>query len=162
MINHWRNDKKKRKKQQNMFCKMGAQAFMDLKINQYSVVQMSWIDADRHRTTSYWVIMAAAINLTFLCLLAFAWTTNGFMGFSKRKTLLFGDPFNQKLMKSGVNDVTEEYITQRLDNFDPQNNGTFQMVGISIFHSCTPFFYTKFLWFIVCPALLQKWQIRGG
>lgn len=33
------------------------------------------------------------------------------------------------LARDAGEEVTEEYITQRLDNFDPQNNRTFQMVN---------------------------------
>lgn len=42
-------------------------------------------------------------------------------------SLHFGEPYSPFVLdRLGV--VTEEFITQRLDNFDPQNNRSFEMV----------------------------------
>lgn len=40
------------------------------------------------------------------------------------------EPYQLLRARDIDNQVTEEYITQRLDNFDPQNNRTFQMVRL--------------------------------
>lgn len=50
--------------------------------------------------------------------------TNGFVGFGRN---LHDNPWSP-LVFDRNGDVSEEFITQRLDNFNPQNNRTFQMV----------------------------------
>lgn len=45
----------------------------------------------------------------------------------KRQMLIFYEPPYENYLKSN-DQVTEHYITQRLDNFDHQNERTFQMV----------------------------------
>lgn len=41
------------------------------------------------------------------------------------------EPYSLPESMLRVDQVTEEFITQRLDNFDPQNNQTFQMVTLA-------------------------------
>lgn len=45
----------------------------------------------------------------------------------KRQTLIFHEPPVENNLER-ADQVTEHYIEQRLDNFDHQNNRTFQMV----------------------------------
>lgn len=62
------------------------------------------------------------------CLLAVAFVqTEALVGFGKSKSLIFREP---PLADDNVrsNDVTEHWITQKLDNFDPTDTRTFQMV----------------------------------
>lgn len=48
----------------------------------------------------------------------------------KRQTLIFHEPPYENNLER-ADQVTEHYITQRLDNFNHQNNRTFQMVLLS-------------------------------
>lgn len=56
----------------------------------------------------------------------------------KRQTLVFHEPPYENNLER-TDQVTEHYITQRLDNFNHQNNRTFQMVLLSQ-HSCCSIF----------------------
>lgn len=47
----------------------------------------------------------------------------------KRQSLIFHEPPVENILEK-TNPVTEHYITQRLDNFSPQDTRTFRMVFI--------------------------------
>lgn len=67
-------------------------------------------------------------KLTIVCLLVAACVqTEALLGFSKSKSFLFREPpVDENNGRS--EDVTEHWITQKLDNFDPTDTRTFQMV----------------------------------
>lgn len=69
-------------------------------------------------------------SVIFACLLAIALIqTHAFLGFTKKRSWLYYEPpidGNQERL----NDVSEHYIIQKLDNFDAQNQHTFRMVRI--------------------------------
>lgn len=74
------------------------------------------------------LIEMAHLKLMIACLLIAAFLeTEAFLGFTKSKSLLYREPpvdeFNVR-----SDDVTEHWITQKLDNFEPTDTRTFQMV----------------------------------
>lgn len=81
--------------------------------------------------------MITANWLKFVSLLALLCSVHGFLGFSafsNHKSLLFREPWTPNVLNRAESIITEEHITQRLDNFDPQNNATFRMVRILYFN----------------------------
>lgn len=62
----------------------------------------------------------------------------------KRQTLIFHEPPYENNLER-ADQVTEHYITQRLDNFDHQNQRTFKMVWLKLF-----FFFFKY------PCMLKS------
>lgn len=49
------------------------------------------------------------------------------LGFTRKKSYIFYEPPTEENHQR-IEDVTEHYITQKLNNFDPTDNRTFQMV----------------------------------
>lgn len=73
--------------------------------------------------------MNKTVALAVFCLFAFALTTNAFMGFTKSGSRLHGEPWKPEVF-SRADEVIEDFVVQRLDNFDPQNNATYEMVCV--------------------------------
>lgn len=74
------------------------------------------------------LIEMAQFKLIVVCLLVAACVrTDALLGFRDSKSFLFREPpVDEDIVRSI--DVTEHWITQKLDNFDPTDNRTFQMV----------------------------------
>lgn len=49
------------------------------------------------------------------------------MGFTKSGSRLNDEPWKPKVFGRS-DEIIEDFVLQRLDNFDPQNNATFEMV----------------------------------
>lgn len=79
-------------------------------------------------TCSLQLIEMAHVKLIVACLLVTAFVqTEALLGFRDSKSFLFREPpVDEDIVKSI--DVTEHWITQKLDNFDPTDTRTFQMV----------------------------------
>lgn len=73
--------------------------------------------------------MNKTVALAVFCLFAFALTTNAFMGFTKSGSRLHGEPWKPEVFNR-ADEVIEDFVVQRLDNFDPQNNATYEMVCV--------------------------------
>lgn len=67
------------------------------------------------------VIILIAINICY---------SNAFNKMHNTYTL--DEPYSPRVFDI-ASEVSEEFITQRLDNFDPQNKQTFEMVGHFVF-----------------------------
>lgn len=57
--------------------------------------------------------------------------SNAFNMYKVPDTYLLREPFTSRLLDI-ASDVSEEFFTQRLDNFDPQNEQTFEMVRLFV------------------------------
>lgn len=74
--------------------------------------------------------MAKSVLVFGIFILATVSQSGAIWDVAKIDSLHFGEPYSPfALDRLGV--VTEEFITQRLDNFDPQNNRSFEMVSFS-------------------------------
>lgn len=74
--------------------------------------------------------MGKAIFVFGIFILATVFQSEALWDVAQIDSLHFGEPYSPfALDRLGV--VTEEFITQRLDNFDPQNNRSFEMVSSS-------------------------------
>lgn len=69
------------------------------------------------------VLLGVAVNVLQLTAAEAAFESSAL----KRQSLIFHEPPYENI-RERAELVTEHYITQRLDNFDHQNNRTFQMV----------------------------------
>lgn len=70
------------------------------------------------------------LTLIAVCFLAAIFLqVEAFSGFLKTKSLIFREP-PVDLLTTRSSDVSEHWITQKLDNFDPTDTRTFRMVMI--------------------------------
>lgn len=73
----------------------------------------------------------AHLRLIAACFLAATFLqTEAFSGFLRTKSLIFREPPVDELTTMSL-DVSEHWITQKLDNFDPRDTRTFQMVRMA-------------------------------
>lgn len=82
-----------------------------------------------HRTVLIFILSCVAPNFVHGIFIS---------GALKRQTLIFHEPPYENILER-ADQVTEHHITQRLDNFDHQNNQTFDMVltaNLSFLNSC--------------------------
>lgn len=67
----------------------------------------------------------------------------------KRQSLIYYEP-PYEINHERADQVTEHYITQRLDNFDHQNKETFQMVRLNQNQSWQHWNWTWYIFSVIC------------
>lgn len=70
--------------------------------------------------------------IVFVIITSLIVESQSLLGFTRKKSYIYYEPPTEE-NRQRIDDVTEHYITQKLDNFNPTDNRTFQMVCITIY-----------------------------
>lgn len=69
----------------------------------------------------------ARLTLQLILLLSVWYSTDALFGIIKNHSLIFREPLFTDKIRASPKSVTLHTIKQRVDNFDPQNNATYDM-----------------------------------